>query len=405
MTSAQMGAAVGGESRSRVYVCPNCREANMREFCRMGDVPVHNALLFADAGEAAACAWRPMVLGFCRSCGFVSNVVFDPAVPEYSDRYEDQQSTSPLFRAFQTALIERLIATYGVRGRSVVEIGCGPGDFLVELCRRGGNRGVGIDPRGGGADVNGADVRFVRELFSADRHDVPCDVLCCRHTLEHMHETGAMIGEVRRFLAERPGAIAFFEVPDAGRIWREAAFWDVYYEHCSYFTAGSLARLFRRHGFEVLEVGPVFGGQYLTIVARPTAEAQGENAAVVEESVNALEETLANFGRQLTQRIGRWRDRLDRLTQQGTYAALWGGASKCTSFLSAVNRPAAIRCVVNINPNQHGKFLPGVAKEIVSPGRLQADRPALVIVMNPAYEEEIRRDLQAMGVSAEVAGL
>ena len=44
--------------------------------------------------------------------------------------------------------------------------------------------------------------------------------------------------------------MVFFELPDTERVLTEAAFWDIYYEHCSYFTPGSLARLFRRTGFE-----------------------------------------------------------------------------------------------------------------------------------------------------------
>ena len=41
----------------------------------------------------------------------------------------------------------------------------------------------------------------------------------------------------------------FVEVPDTMRILVEGAFWDVYYEHCSYFTLGSLGRLLQREKF------------------------------------------------------------------------------------------------------------------------------------------------------------
>ena len=45
----------------------------------------------------------------------------------------------------------------------------------------------------------------------------------------------------------------FFELPDVMRELCEGAFWDLYYEHCTYFSCGSLARLFRATGFEVLD--------------------------------------------------------------------------------------------------------------------------------------------------------
>ena len=55
-------------------------------------------------------------------------------------------------------------------------------------------------------------------------------------------------------MSEQNPTLVFFEVPDTMRILREGAFWDIYYEHCSYFTPGSLARRFRRTGFDINEL-------------------------------------------------------------------------------------------------------------------------------------------------------
>ena len=52
-------------------------------------------------------------------------------------------------------------------------------------------------------------------------------------------------------IGERPDTVVFFQIPNARYVLCDVAFWDIYYEHCSYFTKGSLARLFRQAGFEV----------------------------------------------------------------------------------------------------------------------------------------------------------
>ena len=44
------------------------------------------------------------------------------------------------------------------------------------------------------------------------------------------------------------------------------------YAHVATFTEPSLRALFERGGFEVVEVGTSFGGQYLWIEARPAAK-------------------------------------------------------------------------------------------------------------------------------------
>ena len=78
--------------------------------------------------------------------GFIANLAFNPALTEYSARYEETQGFSPTFNAFHRALAERLIARYDLHGKDIVEIGCGKGEFLMLLCELGGNRGVGFDP-------------------------------------------------------------------------------------------------------------------------------------------------------------------------------------------------------------------------------------------------------------------
>jgi hypothetical protein len=61
-----------------------------------------------------------------------------------------------------------------------------------------------------------------------------------------------------------------------------------------------------------------------------------------------------------------------------------------------------IEYVVDINPYKHGMYLAGTGHEIVPPQFLQAYRPNVVIIMNPIYCDEIRRDLEDMRITAEL---
>ena len=51
-----------------------------------------------------------------------------------------------------------------------------------------------------------------------------------------------------------------------------------------------------------------------------------------------------------------------------------------------------IQYIVDINPHRHGKFIPGVGKQIVSPESLKDYKPETIIVMNPIYCNEIKKD-------------
>ena len=65
---------------------------------------------------------------------------------EYTQSYENSLHFSPGFQKFAADLADRLITRYNLRGKDVIDIGCGKGDFLKLICARGGNRGVGFDP-------------------------------------------------------------------------------------------------------------------------------------------------------------------------------------------------------------------------------------------------------------------
>jgi SAM-dependent methyltransferase len=382
--------------------CRNCQSSCVRVFYRTGAVPVHSCLMLDDEAAAREFPRRPIALGSCSSCGFVSNVVFDPTVHDYAGRYQDQQSFSKRFREFQSSLIRVLIERYGLRNKSIVEIGCGKGDFLTELCRVGDNRGVGIDPRcESGQEADSAGVRFIPECYAPGHWDLPCDLLACRHTLEHLHETDQFLADIRESLSGRPGTLVFFEVPDATRVFKEQAFWDIYYEHCSYFTPGSLARVFRRNRFEVLDLARVFEDQYLTIVARPTDRVQ-MGSLPVEEAPEEWARDLEVFTTKVNQVIAGWKDKLERLNRQGRQVAVWGAGSKCVSFLSTLECEQAVQTVVDINPHQQNKCLPGSGKRIMPPEALRERRPDVVLVMNPVYRDEIGHQLGAMDIHPEL---
>ena len=72
------------------------------------------------------------------------------------------------------------------------------------------------------------------------------------------------------------------------------------------------------------------------------------------------------------------------------------------AFLTTLNVRDEIAYAVDINPHKHGTFMAGTGQEIVAPEFLREYRPDMVIVMNSIYCAEIRRELDRMGVEAEL---
>jgi len=384
--------------------CPNCAGRGMQVFYRVSDIPVHSCLPVASAEEAAHFPTGALELAVCDRCGFIGNARFDPRVHNYSPAYEETQGFSPTFNHFARALAQRLVADYGLRGKDVLEIGCGKGEFLALLCELGAARGIGIDPsfiRERLASDAAARLTFIRDFYSEKYADLKADFVCCRHTLEHIAPTRAFVQTLRRALGERTDTLVFFEVPDTMRILREGAFWDIYYEHCSYFTTGSLARLFRACGFEVLALELDYDDQYILLVARP-APGVTKPSLPAEADLGAVAAAVRTFTTTLPAKRDPWRQRLVASAAQGRRTVIWGSGSKGVAFLTTLRLFEEIEYVVDINPHKDGKFMPTTGQRIVRPEFLTTYRPDCVIAMNPVYCAEIHRDLARLGLRPEV---
>jgi SAM-dependent methyltransferase len=379
--------------------CPNCGTPDSQTFHRISGVPVNSCLLFTDRGRAESLAQGDIDLAFCPRCAFIFNAAWERGTTTYTDLYEETQVFSPTYSAFQRELAEGLIRRYGLFGKEIVEIGCGKGAFLSLLCELGGNSGVGYDPsfvpeRNTAGTAN---VTFRREYFSESTDQPAADLVCCRMTLEHISDTRRFVQAVRRIASPERGTIVFFQVPDVRRILAEGAFWDVYYEHCSYFSPTSLGYLFRLAGFDILRITGGFDDQYVTIEARPTERAGSPDAPAEHEEVEDLAGAVAAYSAAAARCAADWAARIHAAARAGARVVLWGSGSKAVAFLSAVSAGQEIQHLVDVNPHRWGKFVPGTGKQIVSPRDLSRYRPDLVIAMNPIYRREIAEDLDRYG--------
>ena len=104
----------------------------------------------------------------CKDCGFIYNSAFDASLQNYSEDCEETQGFSPTFSKFHRELAEAVVDRFDLHGKTVLEIGCGKGEFLELLCEIGGNKGIGFDPafRPDRLDIpEGMDLRVYQEFF------------------------------------------------------------------------------------------------------------------------------------------------------------------------------------------------------------------------------------------------
>ena len=392
------------------YICPNCGSRGMPIFYEVKDVPIHSVLLLPTREKALNYPKRDIKLGFCRTCGFIANVAFDESLHEYSDQYEATQGYSATFNTFHKQLAGHLIEKYHLRDKDIIEIGCGQGEFLKLLCSLGNNRGTGFDPAyidsfDGDEKLEGQ-LAFIRDFYSERYAHYQGDFICCKMTLEHIPHTAEFVSMVRRSAGNRVDTIVFFQVPNVTRILRDLAFWDIYYEHCSYFSRESLSYLFWRSGFKVIDITTAYDDQYLMIEAIPGNASESFNIESknpdFRHQLEILAGDVAHFSKMNQQRLDKWREFIQGTKREDKRVVIWGSGSKGVAFLQALNIRDEISYTVDINPRKHGTFMAGTGQEIVAPSFLTDYQPDIVIMMNPVYNKEIQRELELMGIKTRL---
>lgn len=381
--------------------CISCASKETLDLVSVDRVPVLCNELHDSADSARRAPTGRLDLSFCKRCGHYYNRSFDPGLMYYSPDYETSLYASAVFQEYAGSLTQRLINRYDIRNKRVLEIGCGRGEFLRQLCRAGNNTGLGFDTStpyiGEHPDVPG--VTYVRDYFSERYDDVRADLIVCQQVLEHIPEPQAFLAALaatKTFRSGRP--VTYFEVPNGLYTTRDLGVWDLIYEHVSYFTPTSLQRIFQSAGFEILEIGTAYGGQYLYVDAQPATRVR--TPPLSEPSADDIR-TAELFAGRFSNKLEAFREwALDSEQLGRTY--VWGAGSKGITFCNLVDPDARIAGLIDRNVAKHGKYIGGTGIRISGLEDIPVRDIAVVVVMNPQYTQEIASECAMSRVTAKV---
>lgn len=387
-----------------VPACRSCGAPLTMTFVDLGDMPLANALLDAEAAGKPEPRY-PLHPLICETCLLVQ--VHHEVPPEkifghyvYFSSYSD--SWLEHAKRFADEAIERWHLGPGSR---VIEVASNDG-YLLRHFVAAGIPSLGIEPAGNVAEaavsvgvpteIMFLTSRSAAELTSGGRR---ADLVVANNVLAHVPDLNDFIAGLAQLLAE--DGVLSVEFPHLLNLVQYVQFDTIYHEHYSYLSLFAVERAFARHGLRVFDVQQlVTHGGSLRVLACHAGASHGEQGGLARvrsleheagiDSIDAYRgfaESVAETKRSVAEFFARAR-------AEGATVVAYGAAAKGNTLLNACGLGTAdIAFVVDRNPHKQGMLLPGSRLVVRDPEALRALRPDYVFVLPWNLFDEIRQQL------------
>jgi len=352
----------------------------------------------------------PLEAAFCKSCSLVQ--ILEEVDPEelFCRDYPYFSSFTESLLAHSRSNVEDLISSRNLDSQSfVVEIASNDGYLLqhfVEL----GIPVQGIDPAQGPAQAAmDKGVPTINEFFTQQLADtlvaqgLRADVVVANNVLAHVPDLNGFVAGLATLIRE--DGTTSIEAPYVRDLIDGCQFDTIYHEHLCYFSVTSIQKLFARHGLHLNRVRhlPIHGGS-LRYYASPTPDPDGSVERYLEEERRLGLDTAAyyaGFGSRVQELRTNLRGLIDDIQRRGQSVAAYGAAAKGAIMLNYAGLDERdLRFCVDRNTFKQGKFMPGVAIEILDPKVILDLMPDYLLILPWNFKEEImaqQSEYQARG--------
>lgn len=374
-------------------VCPLCFSENIEEIYRQKNIPIFNNVTYGDPEESKKCNKGEIILKLCNSCGFVFNSYLNKELLKYNKNYDNNRLFSDFYNKYINSIIRKLINNYQIKNKHILEIGCGNGHFLKLLCKESGSAGIGFDLAYKGKKQIGK-VSFIDESFGKKYYNIKTEIIILRHTLEHIEKPNNFLSAIINNINSKKELMIIIEVPNFDWILKQRTYWDITYEHCNYFTKGSIKNLFKLKKINLLDIFNSFSGQYLVAIGKFKSISASHNKP------SMLNKSYIKDIRNLINNLKIKKNKINSKLGKVKNLTIWGMSGKGVTFINMLDEKIRekIPFMIDINKNKQGRYCPGTDKKIVAPEILKKEKNINdIIIMNPIYCNEISKQLKSYG--------
>jgi predicted TPR repeat methyltransferase len=386
--------------------CRHCHSRLDLPLVDLGSAPPSNAYLTEDSLHAPE-KWFPLRVLVCQHCWLVQTEDFTQAEELFDAGYAYFSSYTASWLAHSERFVTEMTTRFALSDAShVIEVAANDG-YLLQYVMAHNIPCTGIEPTASTAAAARAKgipiiedffgVRLAREIAGQGRQ---ADLMVANNVLAHVPEINDFVAGFAIVL--KPQGVASFEFPHLLKLIDETLFDTIYHEHFSYLSLTAVMHIFAANGLAIFDVEelPTHGGSLRVFAQRNDTGQQARNTRVEE-----MLSREAKAGMLDVDYYAGFQTRTDIIKndfiaflieakRQGKLVAAYGAAAKGNTIINYAGvRPDLISFVVDSNPAKQGKYLPGSRIPIVDESRLQAARPAYVIILPWNIRAEVQNQL------------
>lgn len=326
------------------------------------NLPLFQNMVYPGMDVAKAAKLGDVELIQSPETGHVYNHLFNPDLLDYDENYQNEQAHSQFFQSHLEDILEKVVRHFGnMKG---IEVGCGKGHFYDMMKKKN------LDVRGYDPAYQGNDPNIIKSYYNAIDEDEKPDYLIFRHVLEHIHDPWSYLHNLSK--DSKSGTLIYIEVPSFDWIVENHAFYDIFYEHCNYFTLPVLKSAFGK----VIDGGYSFNGQYISFFADLSTfrKPKSEDVPVYDS---------LDFNGYLEKIISNCRP------ESPLY--IWGAGAKGMTFGNLLfKKQIKVEALIDINPVKQNKHVGMSGINIIPPSEIKKENAPNIVVMNPNYLNEIK---------------
>jgi 2-polyprenyl-3-methyl-5-hydroxy-6-metoxy-1,4-benzoquinol methylase len=374
--------------------CRGCATPLALPLIDLGTSPPSNAYVRADQLEQAE-QWVPLKVAVCQQCWLVQTEDYTSADSLFDAEYAYFSSFSSTWLAHAERYVAEMVERFGLTADSrVVEIAANDG-YLLQYVAGRGIPCLGVEPTRSTAQAAREKGLEIRELFFGREtasqlvtEGWSADLMAANNVLAHVPDINDFLGGFATLL--KPTGVATFEFPQLLTLMAGQQFDTLYHEHYSYLSLTAVQTLCERNGLEVFDVSQLstHGGSLRVFVQRADGQRREVQPAVQQQLQAELAAgvktpeyyaTLAPAAERIKHELLRF---LLQAKADGKRVVGYGAAAKGNTLLNYAGvKPDLLAWVADANPHKQGKYLPGSRIPIVSPERIEIEKPDYVLVL------------------------